>query len=202
MNPIVIAADSTDGNSLSHIIRSRRTIKPHNYSDKPIRKEIIEEIIENANWAPSHGRTYPWRFFVHSIEARKSLADTLGTIYCEITRKEGFRENKLAGLKQNILNAPVTITIALERDKTGKITEIDEVMAVACAVQNMHLTATAFGLGGFWSTNIAATSDRYRDHLGLSDGDKALGLFFIGYPKSWPDANRGPTDDICTWYGW
>ena len=202
MNPIVIAADSSDGNNLSHIIRSRRTIKPHNYSDKPIRKEIIEEIIENANWAPSHGRTYPWRFFVHSIEARKSLADTLGTIYCEITRKEGFRENKLAGLKQNILNAPVTITIALERDKTGKITEIDEVMAVACAVQNMHLTATAFGLGGFWSTNIAAISDRYRDHLGMSDGDKALGLFFIGYPKSWPDANRGPTDDICTWYGW
>ena len=202
MNPMAIAADSTDRNVLSHIIRSRRTIKPHNYSDKPVRKEFIEEIIENANWAPSHGRTYPWRFFVHSIEARESLADTLGTIYCEITRKAGFRENKLAGLKQNILNAPVTITVALERDKTGKITEIDELMAVACAVQNMHLTATAFGLGGFWSTNIAATSDRYRDHLGLSDGDKALGLFFIGYPKSWPDANRGSTDDICKWYGW
>ena len=96
----------------------------------------------------------------------------------------------------------MTISIALERDKTGKITEIDEVMAVACAVQNMHLTATAFGLGGFWSTNIAATSDRYRDHLGLRSGDKALGLFFIGYPKSLPTANRGPTKDICKWYGW
>ena len=202
MNSIVIAADSTDRNVLSHIIRSRRTIKPHNYSDKTVRKEFIEEIIENANWAPSHGRTYPWRFFIHSLEARESLADTLGTIYREITSKEGFRENKLAGLRQNILNAPVTISIALERDKTGKITEIDELMAVACAVQNMHLTATAFGLGGFWSTNIAAISDRYRDHLGLSDGDKALGLFFIGYPKIWPDANRGSTDDICKWYGW
>ena len=202
MNSIVIAADSTDRNVLSHIIRSRRTIKPHNYSDKTVRKEFIEEIIENANWAPSHGRTYPWRFFIYSLEARESLADTLGTIYREITSKEGFRENKLAGLRQNILNAPVTISIALERDKTGKITEIDELMAVACAVQNMHLTATAFGLGGFWSTNIAAISDRYRDHLGLSDGDKALGLFFIGYPKIWPDANRGSTDDICKWYGW
>ena len=202
MNQMAITAGSTNGNILSHIIRSRRTVKPHNYSDKPVRKEFIEEIIENANWAPSHGRTYPWRFFVYGVEARESLADTLGTIYCEITNKEGFRENKLAGLKQNILNAPVTISIALERDKTGKITEIDEVMAVACAVQNMHLTATAFGLGGFWSTNIAATSDRYRDHLGLRSGDKALGLFFIGYPKSLPTANRGPTKDICKWYGW
>ena len=193
---------SPEGKSLSRVIRSRRTIKPHNYSDRPVQKEFIEEIIENANWAPSHGRTYPWRFFIHGLEARESLADTLGTIYREITSKEGFRENKLAGLRQNILNAPVTISIALERDKTGKITEIDEIMAVACAVQNMHLTATAFGLGGFWSTNIAAISDRYRDHLGLSDGDKALGLFFIGYPKIWPDANRGSTDDICKWYGW
>ena len=202
MNSIVIAADSTDRNVLSHIIRSRRTIKPHNYSDKTVRKEFIEEIIENANWAPSHGRTYPWRFFIHSLEARESLADTLGTIYREITSKEGFRENKLAGLRQNILNAPVTISIALERDKTGKITEIDELMAVACAVQNMHLTATAFGLGGFWSTNIAATSDLYREHLGLSDGDKALGLFFIGYPRSWPDADRGPISNISKWHGW
>ena len=202
MNQMAITAGSTNGNILSHIIRSRRTVKPHNYSDKPVRKEFIEEIIENANWAPSHGRTYPWRFFVYGVEARESLADTLGTIYCEITSKEGFRENKLAGLKQNILNAPVTITIALERDKTGKIAEIDEVMAVACAVQNMHLTATAFGLGGFWSTNIAATSDLYREHLGLSDGDKALGLFFIGYPKSWPDADRGPISNISKWYGW
>ena len=202
MKPIVTTEYSPEGKSVSRVIRSRRTIKPHNYSDRPVQKEFIEEIIENANWAPSHGRTYPWRFFIHGLEARESLADTLGTIYCEITSKEGFRENKLAGLKQNILNAPVTITIALERDKTGKITEIDEVMAVACAVQNMALTATAFGLGGFWSTNIAATSDLYREHLGLSDGDKALGLFFIGYPRSWPDADRGPISNISKWHGW
>lgn len=202
MKPIVTTEYSPEGKSVSRVIRSRRTIKPHNYSDRPVQKEFIEEIIENANWAPSHGRTYPWRFFIHGLEARESLADTLGTIYCEITSKEGFRESKLAGLQQNILNAPVTISIALERDKTNKITEIDEVMAVACAVQNMHLTATAFGLGGFWSTNIAATSDLYREHLGLSDGDKALGLFFIGYPRSWPDADRGPISNISKWHGW
>ena len=202
MKPIVTTEYSPEGKSLSRVIRSRRTIKPHNYSDRPVQKEFIEEIIENANWAPSHGRTYPWRFFIHGLESRESLADTLGTIYCEITSKEGFRESKLAGLQQNILNAPVTISIALERDKTNKITEIDEVMAVACAVQNMHLTATAFGLGGFWSTNIAATSDLYREHLGLSDGDKALGLFFIGYPRSWPDADRGPISNISKWHGW
>ena len=59
--------DSIDINVLSHVITSRRTVKPHNYSDRPVSKEIVEKIIENANWAPSHGRTYPWRFFVHGI---------------------------------------------------------------------------------------------------------------------------------------
>lgn len=117
-----------------------------------------------------------------------------------ITPKDLFKEKKYTGLRQNVLASPVTISIAMKRDETGKIQEIDEVMAVGCAVQNMHLTATAYGLGGFWSTHSAATSRRYCDHLGLNQGDKALGLFFIGYPKSpWPLGKRGPITEVACW---
>ena len=38
------------------------------------------------------------------------------------------------------------------RDETEKIHEIEEVEAVACAIQNILLTATAYGLGVFWSS--------------------------------------------------
>ena len=117
-----------------------------------------------------------------------------------ITTKDTFKEKKFTGIRQNVLASPVTISIAMKRDETEKIQEIDEVMAVGCAVQNMHLTATAYGLGGFWSTHSAATSKRYCDHLGLSPSDKALGLFFIGYPrKLWPIGKRGPITEVACW---
>lgn len=40
----------------------------------------------------------------------------------------------------------------MERQKVEKIREFEEIEAVACAVQNIHLTASARGLGAFWST--------------------------------------------------
>jgi nitroreductase len=77
---------------------------------------------------------------------------------------------------------------------------LDEIMAVACAVQNMHLTAAANGLGGFWSTNVAAISDAMRDFVGLDAKDRALGLFYVGYPAGdWPACERGPIDEKVEW---
>ena len=43
----------------------------------------------------------------------------------------------------------LVIVIGMKRQPSGKISELDEIQAVACAVQNMHLTATAHGLGGY-----------------------------------------------------
>ena len=191
---------SFDTDMVSRLIRKRRTIKPSAYDDRPVPKAVIEKIIENAHWAPTHGQTFPWRFFICCGDARNELANTLCDIYRMITTKDSFKEKKYTGIRQNVLASPVTISIAMKRDETEKIQEIDEVMAVGCAVQNMHLTATAYGLGGFWSTHSAATSKRYCDHLGLSPSDKALGLFFIGYPrKLWPVGKRGPITEIACW---
>ena len=44
------------------------------------------------------------------------------------------------------------IAVSMKRDVTEKIPEIEEIEAVACAIQNMLLTATAYGLGTFWSS--------------------------------------------------
>jgi nitroreductase len=192
----------SDSNVLSHIIQNRRTIKPGNYQDKEVPKQFVEKILDNAQWAPSHGCTFPWRFFIYAGDARKGLANTLCDIYREITTEETYREKKSVGLRQNILKAPVVIAIALKRDTTKKISELDEVMAVACATQNIHLTATSFGLGGFWSTHIAAMSEQFAAHLGLDHGDRALGLFFLGYPQTqWPIGDRGPISKVSEWHG-
>ena len=103
-------------------------------------------------------------------------------------------------MKRNATLAPVVIVIGMKRQPSGKIAELDEIQAVACAVQNMHLTATAHGIGGFWSSNAAATSDQMRDYVGLSGEDRALGLFYLGYPsQDWPVGKRQPISDKVRW---
>ena len=96
--------------------------------------------------------------------------------------------------------APVVIVIGMKRQESQKIPELDELQAVACAVQNMHLTAAAHGLGAFWSTNVAAVSDLMRDFVGLGEKDRALGLFYLGYPDcEWPSSQRRPVEDKVRW---
>ena len=124
--------------------------------------------MENANWAPTHGLTEPWRFTVFSGDARQRLADFLAETYKVVTSPDEYRQSKYDGIRVNPTLAPVVIAIGLKRQKSEKISELDEIQAVACAVQNMHLTAAAHGLGGFWSTNPAAISDRMRQFLDLA----------------------------------
>ncbi len=185
---------------ISHIIRHRRTIKPKQFSDRPVEKAIVDEMLENANWAPTHGMTQPWRFTVYTGDARQRLAELLAETYKQITTPEEFKPNKYEGMSRNAMLAPVVIAIGMKRQQIEKIPELDELQAVACAVQNMHLTAAAHGLGAFWSTNVAAVSDQMREFIGLEPRDRALGLFYIGYPKcDWPESTRQSIDDKVRW---
>ncbi len=181
-------------------IRHRRTIKPKAFTNQPIDSSLISEILENANWAPTHGLTEPWRFVVFTGDSRKELAELLAATYKEITPPDAFKPNKYESYGTNPMRAPVVIGIGLKRQASEKIPEIEEVEAVACAVQNMHLTAAAHGLGGFWSSNAAAVSDQMKQYLGFEDRDRILGLFYLGYPEgSWPAGERTPIGDKVVW---
>ncbi|MFK8111088.1 MAG: nitroreductase [Rubripirellula sp.] len=186
--------------AVSENIRQRRTIKPKQFSDRPIDKAVISELLENANWAPTHGMTEPWRFSIYTGDARRRLAEFLAATYKELTPPENFKPNKYEGMSKNAMLAQAVLVIGMKRQEIEKISELDELMAVACAVQNIHLSATAHGLGAFWSTNVAAVSDKMRDFIGLGPKDRALGLFYLGYPDcDWPNCTRGSIEDKVRW---
>ncbi|MGY8689040.1 MAG: nitroreductase family protein, partial [Verrucomicrobiales bacterium] len=48
--------------TITSIIRQRRSVKPTMMSPDSVPREMIELMLENANWAPTHGLTEPWRF--------------------------------------------------------------------------------------------------------------------------------------------
>ena len=79
--------------------------------------------------------------------------------------------------------AGAVIVVSLNRDPKSPINEMEEIEAIACGIQNMHLTSTAWGLGAFWATPGVIYTPEMNEFLGLKAEDKCLGLFFIGYPK-------------------
>lgn len=185
---------------INDLIRNRRTIYPEQFSERKVHKEQIELILNNALWAPTHGNTQPWRFKIFSDQGLQKLSDFLAKTYLELTPPDQQNNMKLAKMINRPMKSSAVIAICMERQKEEKIPEIEEIEAVACAVQNMHLTCTAYGIGGFWSTPKLIYHSKMNEFLGLSEKDKCLGLFYIGYPAiEWPKAHRKPLEYLSEW---
>ena len=135
-----------DMGDLNAIIRNRRSIFPKEYSGEIATKEEIEQLLENAHWAPNHGKTEPWHFIVFEGEGMARLGEFHSDVYKEHTPEELFQEKKYNKLRHRHGKCSHIIAICMKRGDNPKIPEIEEIEAVACAVQNMHLTATAWDL--------------------------------------------------------
>ncbi len=173
-------------------------------SDEEIPADLLEVLLENANWAPTHGMTEPWRFKVFRGAARTRLAESLQRTYKETTPESSFRQDKFEKLGKNPLLAPVVIAVCMRRQEIEKIPEIEEIEAVACAVHNMHLTASAAGLAAFWSSPPIIYGDEIKSFLGLEEKDRCLGLFYLGFPRHdepWPESTRRPVSEKTEWVG-
>lgn len=187
---------------LKEIIRNRRSIKPEQYTSRKVLKDVVVEILNNALWAPTHGLTQPWHFVIFQGEELKSLGEFMAETYKESCNPETFLEKKYQKMLNRPSKASVVIAICMKRQEIEKIPEIEEVQAVACAVQNMYLTATAYGLGPYWSSGKVSYSEEMKSFLKLGVKDKCLGLFYLGYTKEqWPTSHRRPLEYHSEWRG-
>lgn len=186
--------------NITSLIHRRRSIFPKTYiQGKPVDKSIIEQLLENANMAPSHRLTEPWRFQVfHSEESRVALGQMLMDFYKKNTLPESFSEEKMLKMAENPQRAGAVIAIIIKRDPEERIPEWEEVASVSMAVQNMWLTCTELGLGCYWSTPRAALEAS--EFLGLESGERSLGLFYLGWHEM-PEiaGKRGPVAEKVVW---
>lgn len=65
------------------IYRTRRSLKPVAMDpSREVPREVLLELLEDADWAPIHGLTQPWRFHVFATRAaRVRLVDGLQSLY-------------------------------------------------------------------------------------------------------------------------
>lgn len=185
--------------AVSALLRRRRAVFPPVYTDEAIDRSIIETILEDANWAPTHRLTEPWRFQVFRGAARTRVADYLADYYQANTPEADFSEVRQQKMRFNPLHSDTIIAICMQRDAEARIPEWEEIAAVACAVQNMWLSCAAHGLGCYWSTPPAALAANA--FLGLGEGERCLGFFYIGsYAGPAPEGKRRPIAEKTIWH--
>ncbi|MBI1783287.1 MAG: nitroreductase [Sphingobacteriales bacterium] len=183
------------------IVKNRRSIYPYQYEKgKVIPDDIIWQILENANHAPNHKQTEPWRFTVFTGDGLKYFGELQAHIY-----KKYSGNSFNAGRYQKLLDYPLmashVIAIGMKRNEANKLPEIEEIEATACAVQNMFLTVTAYGLGAYLSSAGITYFEEAKPFFDLGADDKLLGFFYIGYVAKPFDqsSKRGPIQKKVKW---
>lgn len=185
---------------LNQLIRNRRSVFPDQFdAGKKVPDSIIKQILENATWAPNHGQTEPWQFTVFTGAGLQAFADFQSGLYKE-EAGESFKEDKYQKMSVQPLKASHIISLATKRSSKKSIPEIEDIEAVACAVQNIYLSVTAYGLGGYWTTGGVTYMEKAKSFLQLGAEDRLLGFFYIGYVAI-PSAStkRVPLEEKIRW---
>jgi 5,6-dimethylbenzimidazole synthase len=183
-------------------IFGRRDIR--SFRSDPVSDDVLLRILDAGHHAPSVGFMQPWNFIVirdsQTKEQLAKIADkerrALAIHYEDTDRELKFLKLKVEGLRE----APVTICVTCDPTRGGahvlgrnSIPETD-ILSVACAIQNMWLTACAEGLAMGW-VSFYKKAD-VRQILHIPPHIDPVALLSIGYTDHYPDR---PLLEIHNW---
>ena len=160
----------------------------------------LAEIFRSAVSAPDHGRLRPWRFVVIREEARERFGELMAKILK--SKRPDTSPEMLERERAKPLRAPLIVVVAA-RVQAGKIPEIEQVLAVGAAAQNIMLAAHALGFGAMWRTGDLAYDANVKTGLGLEPADSIVGFLYLGTPSGDPPPAQRPVPEqfVTEWTG-
>ncbi len=167
--------------SVFSIIKQRRSIDPDDFNGQLVDKHIIDEMLESANWAPTHGLTEPWRFVVITQEFLSEFGLFHAELFKQKTAPEHFLEKKYNKIKNRSASCSHVIICVNKRGNKSNIPELEELAATSCAIENMLLVATAHHVGTFWSTGGMTYDPDFKKYFGFDEQDQVMGILYIGH---------------------
>jgi nitroreductase len=187
-------------NTLQEIVINRRSTKPADLNGKLIDDQQIRQLLELANWAPSHGLTEPWRFIVYSGEAVRQFCRHQAEQYKQSSPPDKFNSAKYEKQAHNGDLASHLIVVYMKRGSNPNIPALEEICATAAAADNILLGAEVLGIAVLWSTGGTVSQPIMKEDLGLGSEDVILGLLYLGYTDEPPrPGKRTPVTEKTKW---
>ena len=152
-------------NETMQTIMNRRSVRA--FTQEQIPEEILKDLVEAALHAPSGMGKKTWQFTV--VENREKI-DRFATAVKEVCKRDSYDMYRPAAL----------IIPSNQRDSIfGKEDN-------ACALQNIFLAATSYGIGSVWINQLQGNCDDplIRPTLrewGIPDDHVVYGLAALGY---------------------
>jgi nitroreductase len=141
--------------------------------------EQIARLLEAADRAPDHGRLKPWRFVAVDGPERETFANAVA----EARRDQipAFTDEQMEIERDKIRRSPSILVVGcVVRKDIPKVPEIEQVIAVGAAVENLMLAANDLGVGAMWKTGPAAYSARVKAAVGLAPDDHIVAILHLG----------------------
>ncbi len=156
----------------------------------------LEQILRAGTRAPDHGRLRPWRFAVMEGDARKRLGDALADMLK--AKQPQATDAQLDGERAKVLRAPTIVAVAAHVT-AGKIPEFEQICAVAAAVENMFLAASALGYGAMWKTGAGAVDANVKRTLGFAAEDHIVAFLYLGTVLNAGTPSPASIDGLVNW---
>jgi nitroreductase len=157
--------------------------------------EQVQLLLEAGGHAPDHGRMKPWRFTVVDGAARDGFATAVAE--ARRARLPDMTDDQMVAERDKIRRSPTIIVVGCAvRKDNPKVPEIEQVVAVGAAVQNMFLAAHAMGYGVMWKTGPAAYDAGVKAAVGLNPEDHIVAILHLG-----TRINRAPPAPAPRSYG-
>jgi nitroreductase len=198
-------------------IHTRRSVRK--YLERPVAREIILEILEAANLAPTATNRQPWEFIVADRSAIKRLEATFGEAFRarvagvgEAQMRTAIRElslpedepDRLKGLGtfyRTLGGAPVLIGVLIPAAEKDPWVWKNNICDAAAAIENLLLAAWDKGLGTCWMSGpLKGSYDAIASFLGVPEGKELLAIIPLGYPGHQPV--RPPKKDVTAKTRW
>jgi nitroreductase len=147
--------------------------------------EQLERLLSAAVRAPDHGRLKPWRFIRVEGAVRESLANAVA----EARRDQipTYTDEQMELEREKIRRSPSILVVGcVVRRDIAKVPEIEQVIAVGAAVENLLLAAHDLGVGVMWKTGPAAYSPKVKAAVGLAADDHIVAILHLGTPVNAP----------------
>ena len=138
----------------------------------------LERMLEAARRAPDHGRMKPWHLVVLDESAKQRFAAAAAE--AKRRRTPALGAEQLTAEREKILRSPAIIIVGCAVRENPKVPEIEQVIAVGAAAQNLILAAHDLGYGVMWKTGAAAYDPDVKAVVGLKEHDHIVGIIHVG----------------------